>query len=125
MTHNPTPEQVKVLTAIADGTEVAKADPNLAELRSAGLVTKRGLKLTATGTEALTLARVQRRSQFKPEVLADIVARIKVMRAERKGWATIAKAFNDEGVKAAKGGTWPPSQVRAVGMRADIPTRLD
>jgi hypothetical protein len=134
MTHNTTPETtpelLAVLKAIADGeiTKPAQIDGKvtLAQLRSAGLVTKRGVKLTAVGTQVVTVAaKPQRRSQFKPEVLADIIARIKAMRADRKGWAVIAKSFNDEGIAAAKGGTWTPSQVRAVGMREGIPTVLE
>jgi len=124
MTHTPTKEQLVVLHALADGGEVAKGDPNLAELRSAGLVTKRGHKLTAAGTEAVTLAKVQHRSQFSPEASADVLTRIIEMRADGKGWATIAKFFNENGVPAAKGGQWAPAQVRAFGMRAGLPTRL-
>jgi len=129
MTHNtPTKQMLAVLTGIADGeiTKPAEVDGEitLAQLRAAGLVTKRGLKLTKVGNDVVATAKVQHRSQFKPEALAEVLDTIKVMRADNKGWATIAKFFNENGIPAAKGGQWAPAQVRAVGMRAGMPTRL-
>jgi len=190
-----------LLVEIAAG-KVAAGDKRLTVAREAGLVTKRGAKLTKVGAEALEAAlngdvptvsvtveameptafaalgrleRIERmkaehaatkawidagskgtapaspvttafalaaidggkgikangagggtgRSNFTPEALADVLVRIKALRAEGKGWPTIAKTFNETGVPTAKGGKWASSTVLGIAKRNGIPTRRD
>jgi hypothetical protein len=54
-----------------------------------------------------------------------VLSRIEVLRAEGKGWPTIAKVFNETGVPTAKGGRWASSTVLGIAKRNGMPTRLD
>lgn len=61
-------------------------------------------------------------SRWAPDAEAELVARIRRLRDEGKGWPTIAKTFNEDGTATAKGGKWASSTVMGIGKRHGIPT---